>query len=336
MKKQLSVLSVIAMCSLLALCSCSLINVDKEHTHVFGEWNTLQDANCETEGTKERTCKCGEVEEATIPAYGHTLKNGVCEKCQYETPSPAELFIFTELDDGTYSISAENHYTISGKIIIPHEYNGKAVTQIASAAFNSCSEITEIVIPDSITYIGSVAFLGCSSIKSFVIPKGIKELETAIFAECRNLETVELPDGITRIGHSAFLECSNLIQIDIPKTVTKIEGSAFKGCRSLKSITIPEGVEHIDAYAFADCYSISEIVLPSSIVTIQEYAFSECYTLTSIHLHSGIKRIARGAFNGCEMIQDIYFDANAEAWNNITIDEKNNSLTNGTIHYSND
>ncbi|MDR0473520.1 MAG: leucine-rich repeat domain-containing protein [Treponema sp.] len=41
--------------------------------------------------------------------------------------------------------------------------------QNTNNAFQNCTGLTDITIPDSITSIGSRAFLGCSSLESFTI-----------------------------------------------------------------------------------------------------------------------------------------------------------------------
>jgi hypothetical protein len=74
----------------------------------------------------------------------------------------ASYFNFTELSDGTYSISVKKKSTLPSTVVIPENYNGKAVTKIASYAFSECSNLTAITIPKTITCIGSNAFYDCS------------------------------------------------------------------------------------------------------------------------------------------------------------------------------
>lgn len=50
---------------LLSLTACG-------HSHVYGEWTTVSEPNCTTEGLKERVCACGEKETEAIAATGHT------------------------------------------------------------------------------------------------------------------------------------------------------------------------------------------------------------------------------------------------------------------------
>ena len=80
-------------------------------------------------------------------------------------------------------------------------------------AFENCSSLTSITIPESVTIIGSYAFRGCSSLTSITIP-----------------------DSVTSIGDYAFWLCNSLANITIPESVTSLGESAFVGCLSLESV----------------------------------------------------------------------------------------------------
>ena len=43
------------------------------HTHSYGEWYTVTEATCTTDGEKRRDCACGRSETESIPATGHTF-----------------------------------------------------------------------------------------------------------------------------------------------------------------------------------------------------------------------------------------------------------------------
>ena len=56
-----------------ARCDCTLKTEEIPATgHSFGEWS-VTDPTCATNGAKERTCACGEIETEIIPALGHTF-----------------------------------------------------------------------------------------------------------------------------------------------------------------------------------------------------------------------------------------------------------------------
>ena len=140
----------------------------------------------------------------------------------------------------------------SGSINIPETvtYNGDGqtytVTSIGSSAFQYCSGLTSITIPNSVASIGSYAFSYCYGLTSMVVETGNKNydsrencnaiIETAtntLLAGCQN--TV-IPNSVTSIGENAFYFCLTLTSIVIPSSVKSIGKRAFLDCRNLSTI----------------------------------------------------------------------------------------------------
>lgn len=63
-------------------------------------------------------------------------------------------------DESTCYVSGhETNYSTT--ITIPEVYEGRAVTSIGYGAFEGCSGLTSVTIPNSVTSIGQEAFYGC-------------------------------------------------------------------------------------------------------------------------------------------------------------------------------
>ena len=205
----------------------------------------------------------------------------ICAVCAVAEMYGEDLF-YKVLDDGTVEIA--RYYGSAEKVDIPAEIDGKSVTRIGANAFEYCSNITSITIPDSVTSIYSYAFRYCTSLKSITIPDGVTEICNYTFEHCTSLKSVTIPGSVTSIDGCAFRGCESLKSITIPDSVKEIGGGAFSGCESLKSITIPDSVKEIGSGAFSGCESLISVTIPKSVTKISYNVFNGCTSLTAINV----------------------------------------------------
>ena len=102
-------------------------------------------------------------------------------------------------------------YRYIGAITIPSTvtYNGTthSVTSIGGSAFEGCSGLTSITIPNSVTSIGGSAFEGCSGLTSITIPNSVTSIGYGAFEDCTGLTSITIPNSVTSIGENAFYYC---------------------------------------------------------------------------------------------------------------------------------
>ena len=243
-----------------------------------------------------------------------------------------------------------------GAIIIPQSisFNGElhTVADIGECAFDGCSGLTSIIIPNSVTVIDEGAFYGCSGLTSITIPYSVTDIGGAAFAGCSGLTaiTVEpnnkrydsrnncnaiietstnglivgckntvIPNSVVSIGECAFDGCSEMTSATIPNSITDIGDNAFYKCTGLTSITIPDSVINIGRGAFERCFGLKSITLPNSITDIGNAAFDGCSRLTSISIPNSVTDIGSDAFAGCSELTAINVEPN-----NKRYDSRNN------------
>lgn len=142
--------------------------------------------------------------------------------------------------------------------------------------------------------IGDYAFNECSSLASVNIPESATHFGDYVFSECSSLTSITLPESVTRIGEYAFYGCTSLTSIKIPKGVARIDGHAFGKCFSLASITVDNNnsdfccvdgiLYNIDQTKLFCCPGAraGSVSIPKSVTHIADGAFYGCSKLTSI------------------------------------------------------
>ncbi len=146
-----------------------------------------------------------------------------------KTPTADRYFNFELLADGTYAISVKDKLDIPEQVILPSEYEGKAVTKIDLQGFAN-TNITKIAIPDGYTTICGYAFENCHDLKTIEFGNTLLTFEQGAFSGCTGLvNTLLIPSSVTVIGNRCFELCTSLLVIDIPETCS-LGVDVFVGC----------------------------------------------------------------------------------------------------------
>ena len=173
-----------------ALNSTGLINIDgQEFESCPHDYETVTTGDCASGTTSTHTCKlCGKSYSEETPA-GHTWDNtGLkCTECGITVVEYA--FKPSDYDAKMGTTTASDAH-----VVIPEtfEYGGKTykVTKIGWAAFRDKTNLTSIVIPESVTYFDDYCFTRCTNLSSINIPKDTTVIRWDVFADCTSLTAI--------------------------------------------------------------------------------------------------------------------------------------------------
>ena len=182
---------------------------------------------------------------------------------------------------------------INGHVTIPEIVEGFTVVEIGYEAFEHCSGLTGITIPNTVKNINTEAFDGCSGLTSVTIPNSVTSIGDYAFSGCSGLTSVIIPNSVTSIGGYAFYGCTLTIynaesfiylpisysgEYEIPDGIKKICDYAFSGCSGLGyafygcTLTI----YNADSFIYLPISYSGEYEIPDGIKKICDYAFSGC------------------------------------------------------------
>ena len=202
---------------------------------------------------------------------------------------------------------------------------------IGDGAFQYCTGLTSINIPNSVTSIGYSAFFSCNSLTDIVIPNSVVNIgrgafeytawydhqsEGVVYAgkvaysykgTMPSNTSIEFDEGTLSISDDVFYTLDNLISVTIPKSVVAIGRDAF-ACKNLSNIIVDADNKVFDSRD--NCNAIIETatnklivgsvntVIPNSVTSIGERAFFD-RNLENIVIPESVTSIGDVAFYGC-------------------------------------
>ena len=206
---------------------------------------------------------------------------------------------------GVQLYESTSEYT--GNITIPSVVNDGnqdySVTAIGDHAFNKCTGLTSITIPEGVASIGNSAFGYCSGLTSVSLPKSLKSIGSLAFNDCYKIFGLKVPDGVTSIGNNAFCYIRNVIFNGNATGLNNNWGAcALNGyvegdlvydsplkkkfcavsCSFTSQLVIPEGVGEIGNRAIYDC-SVSSVVFPSTVTKVGSMMIRDARNLKDIY-----------------------------------------------------
>lgn len=321
--------------------------------------STIIISNSVTEIGSNSFCGCTSLTSITIPDFvywiGHSAFEGCSSLTSLTIPNSVKIICDDSFRDciGLINISIpdsiervganaffnsgyynntknwDNDVLYSGNVLLKATSVGDLIIKsgtriIAESAFDYCTGLTSVIIPDSVISVGWGAFFGCTGLKELTMPcsldLGVSRIEAGndTFGGCSNIEKITLTKGtgsMQKYGDNTYSETSykrtpwymsrnSIKEIVIEDGVTNISYNAFNSCTGLINISVPNSVTSIDNYAFNNCIGLTNIIIPNSVTSIGNYAFSGCTHLESIDLGS-VETLGYYLFKGCVLLKNI-------------------------------
>ena len=205
------------------------------------------------------------------------------------------------------------------------------VTSIGENAFEGCTNLESVVIPNSVTSIGENAFSGTALLdhvegdlvivggwvlevteagrgkSEIVIPDEVRGIADGVFADCASLESVVIPNSVTSIGNGVFSGCTGLKEVAVPQvvcdgTITNVFSGAYS---SITQVVINAGVTRIGDEAFEGCTNLVSVAIPDSVTSIGKWAFYDCESLESVVIPNSVTNIGYRAFMWCTSLESV-------------------------------
>lgn len=305
--------------------------------------------------------KCSRITSLTIPGNLSTINGSVFKGCRglLSIVIPKGTTIISEFAfigcDSLINIKVERgntRYYSKGNCIIEKDSNklvlgcrnsvipdDGSITKIGDYAFDGCSKLTGIIIPETVTSIGAYAFHGCNGLTNLKIPDSVTEIGRFAFQDCDGLKSVIVSKDIPRVEWAFDLDV-DIIRKDIykeqdkddfkiengtikkyigkknkvivPNNVTSIGKQAFYHCKDINYIIMPKSVTYIDDFSFAYCISLKSIDIPPYVKSVGNFAFYNCISLKSVVFSGNIKMIDTYAFAGCKNLEKIVIPKDTE------------------------
>lgn len=204
-----------------------------------------------------------------------------------------------------------------GNIVTPYQLDAFGVNIISNTYNNDQGQI---IFDGEVKAVGYDAFNGCTTLASIALPEGVTELGYRAFRGCSELTGVTLPNSITTFADHVFNACGKLQSIALPKSLKKIGNYAFNNCNSLEfvhvldmadwcNITFSNNTSTPLYYAkklYCNGKEVTEANIPEGITTISDYAFYNCVPLTKVTIPASVTSIGGYAFTNCSNIKYVY------------------------------
>ncbi|MBQ9812875.1 MAG: leucine-rich repeat domain-containing protein [Thermoguttaceae bacterium] len=171
----------------------------------------------------------------------------------------------------------------------------KGVKEIVDDAFDGCSQLETIKLPETLEKIGARAFAGCSRLKTLTIPENVSSISDDAFNSTSSVRAHKgsYAERYAKEKNIKFETISEEEEIASTFRLSADGKILYEYIGKGKKATIPNGVEAVGGFTFdlrasgndprGDFSMLKTIVIPKSVKQIKG-GFQSCYSLESIEV----------------------------------------------------
>ncbi len=257
-----------------------------------------------------------------------------CDRCEVTDTKVLEDSALVAAKGLEFALSSDKKsYIVTGAgtwsnafLVIPATFNYLPVTGIGENAFKDCKNIEKVLFEanEEFKYIRDNAFNGCTDLTNIEIPESIISISYSAFSGCTHLKYNEY-DNADYLGNKnnpylVLIKSNNesATSYEINITTKIISSRAFWNCTALTTIIFPQGstLQIISNNAFYSCVKLDGVKIPNNVTSIGDYAFYKCDRLTSVSIPSSVTSIGDDAFYECYRLEEVHI-SDIAAWCNI-------------------
>ena len=177
-----------------------------------------------------------------------------------------EAFVDCVLADKNSSTNAPFYNNYFTKLVV-----GKNAS-LGDYCFSTSDKLQTLVIEEGVKRVGKKAFEKCSVLNDVKLPNSLETIDEYAFSNCTSLSSIVVT-AKELLGKGAFDYSRNLMDIEIRGTKHICSYVVSNGLNPTR-LVLGEGIQIIDAEALDGCTNLSEIIIPSTVVYIGNHAFN--------------------------------------------------------------
>ena len=188
---------------------------------------------------------------------------------------------------------------------------------IASDAFSSCTNLTELVLPEGLTTVEAYAAVNCTNLKRVVIPASVKTIGEIAFGYAYG------PDQLEDFTIASY--CGSAAEAYAKRNAFDFDDLDFLTgeCGDNLTWTLHKGVLTVSGEGGIWSYS------PEDPAPWRDSAAS----IRTVDIKEDVTFIGSDAFSGCGNLKDVYYGGSKAQWRELYIEDGNERLTRAAIHY---